>query len=104
MAHKASEIFTVKEISDLLTPVFTNYGIKRAVLFGSYSKNSATPKSDIDLCVDSGLRGLKFVSFMESVKNAVGGKDVDIFDVSHIEKNSMVEEEIGRTGVEIYAK
>lgn len=44
----------------------------RAVLFGSVAKGTATEKSDLDLLVDSKLQGLKFVGFMEAVRQAVG--------------------------------
>ena len=42
-------------------------------------------KSDLDLLVDSKLRGLKFVGFMEDVRQAAG-MPVDVFDISHIEQ------------------
>lgn len=97
MSHDISVIQTV------LTPVFQNYGISRAILFGSLAKGTATDKSDLDLLVDCKLRGLKFVGFMEAVRRAVG-MPVDIFNVSHIEKGSRIEQEINSTGVTIYEK
>lgn len=97
MTHDVSAIQTV------LSPVFDHYGISRAVLFGSVAKGTATEKSDLDLLVDSKLRGLKFVGFMEDVRQAVG-MPVDILNVSHIEKGSRIEHEINSTGVTIYEK
>lgn len=99
-----NKVFSIDEIRELLTPVFSDYGVKKAVLFGSYSKNLATAGSDVDLYVDSGLRGLKFVGFVSSVRDALGGKDVDVFDVTHIDSGSLVDREIQKTGVQIYAK
>lgn len=84
-------------------PVFNTYGISRAVLFGSMAKGTATEKSDLDLLVDSKLKGLKFVGFMEAIHQAVG-MPVDVFDVTHIEKGSRIEREICATGVTIYEK
>ncbi len=84
-------------------PVFHDYGISRAVLFGSIAKGTATEKSDLDLLVDSKLHGLKFVGFMEAVCQAVG-MPVDILDISHIEKGSKIDHEINSTGVTIYEK
>lgn len=94
---------SVSDIQTVLTPVFDSYGISRAVLFGSIAKGTATDKSDLDLLVDSKLRGLKFVGFMEAVYEAVG-MPVDILDVSHIEKGSKIDREISSTGVTIYEK
>ena len=86
-----------------LRPIFVSYGIKKAVLFGSVSKGTNTENSDIDIMVDSNLKGLKFLGFLESIKQVVGA-DVDLIDVSHIEKDSAVEKEILRTGKVIYEK
>ena len=97
-----NNIYSHDEIKAQLEPVFRQYGVKRAVLFGSYSKGNATEKSDIDLMVDSGLKGLSFVGLMESVRTALGEKEIDMFDITHIEKGSLIEKEIKQTGVEIY--
>ncbi len=48
--------------------------------------------------VDSQLRGLHFVGFMEAVRQATG-MCVDIFDASYIEKDSKIDYEIRTTGV-----
>jgi len=97
MTHDVSAIQTI------LSPVFDSYDISRAVLFGSVAKGTATDNSDLDLMVDSKLRGLKFVGFMEAVRQAVG-MPVDILNISHIEKGSRIEHEINSTGVTIYEK
>lgn len=96
-------IYTRSQLQKLLTPVFERYGVHRAVLFGSYGKGTANEKSDVDLLVDSGLRGLRFVGLLQDVQNAVN-KDVDLFDISHIESGSMIDHEIRQTGVTIYEK
>ncbi len=93
----------ISDIRMLLKPIFDDYGISRAVLFGSIAKGSATKKSDLDLLVDSKLHGLRFIGFMEAVRQATG-MPVDIFDVSHIEKNSRIDHEIRTTGITIYEK
>lgn len=89
------------EISMRLRPIFTGYGVSRAILFGSVAAGTDTDNSDLDLLVDSGLRGLKFVGFMEAIRQAAG-MPVDVFDVTHIEKGSRIEREIQATGVTIY--
>ena len=97
MAH------SIHEVTTMLTPVFDDYGISRAVLFGSVAKGTSTDKSDLDLLVDSKLHGLRFEGFMEAVRRAVG-MPVDVFDVSHIEAGSKIDREIHSTGVTIYEK
>ncbi|MGN0615481.1 nucleotidyltransferase family protein [Ruminococcus flavefaciens] len=95
------QTYTVAQIKELLVPIFREYNIRRAVLFGSYAKGSAKDKSDIDLLVDSGLKGLAFFGLLEDVVNAIG-KDVDLLDTSQVIPNSDVDNEISRTGVLIY--
>lgn len=96
-------IYSVDEIKTVLFPIFTQYNIKKAVLFGSYSKQNASIESDVDLFVDSGLRGLKFIDFSETLRSALN-KDVDVFDVTHVEQGSRVAQEIQKTGVIVYEK
>ena len=89
------------ELQSRLEPVFAGYGVSRAVLFGSVAKGTDSEGSDLDLLVDSGLRGLRFVGFMEAVRQAAG-MPVDVFDVTHIEAGSRIEREIRESGVVIY--
>ena len=98
-----SGIYTLPQLTSVLTPLFSKYDVRKAVLFGSYGKGNATEKSDIDLLVDSGLRGIRFIGFLDEVQKAVG-KDVDLFDVTHIQTGSEIEREIQQTGVVVYEK
>ncbi len=95
--------YTVSQIQDILVPIFREYNIRKAVLFGSYAKGSAKDKSDIDLLVDSGLKGLAFFGLLEDVVNALG-KDVDLLDTSQVISDSDIENEIKATGIVIYEK
>lgn len=95
------EVYTIEQLKSMLIPVFRLHGVKSAVLFGSYGKGLAGADSDIDLLVDSRLRGLHFVGLMEDVCSAVD-KDVDLLDISHVEENSKIQEEIKKTGVLLY--
>jgi len=98
-----SKLQTVGELRTKLTPVFDAYGVHSATVFGSVAKGTATEHSDLDLLVDSGLRGLRFVGLMEAVREVVQ-RPVDVLDVTHIEAGSLIEQEIRKTGVRIYEK
>lgn len=91
----------INDLKSKLNPIFKNYNVKQAILFGSVAKNKATEKSDIDILVDSKLRGLSFFGLLEDVTNVIG-KEVDLIDKSQIEKGSPIETEIKNTGVLIY--
>ena len=97
-----SMVFTSDEIKRRLQPIFSSHHIRQAILFGSYSKGTATKASDVDLLVDSNLRGLKFIGFVEELREALDNKDMDVLDVTHIEPKSRIAEEIQQTGIEIY--
>ena len=60
-------------------------------------------KSDVDLFVDSGLRGLKFTGFLYDIERAAGVR-TDVLDAADVTPRSAVEREIRDTGIVIYAK
>ena len=93
----------IQDIQRRLTPVFDRYGVRRAVLFGSLAKGTAAENSDVDLLVDSHLKGLRFVGLMEAVHSALL-LPVDLLDVTHIEAGSRLDREIRETGITIYEK
>lgn len=93
----------MRDVQAVLMPLFVRYGISKAVLFGSLAKGTASADSDVDLLVDSHLHGWDFYGFAEDVQQAVQ-RPVDVIDVTHIEKDSPIDQEIRRTGVTIYEK
>lgn len=94
-------IYTIDDIERILNPVLTSYNVRKAVLFGSYVKGEATENSDIDLLVDSGLKGLAFFGLLEDIVTSLG-KDVDLIDTSQIVPHSEIDNEITKSGVVIY--
>jgi predicted nucleotidyltransferase len=97
------DVYDISEIKKRLFPVFRANGVKTAILFGSYAKGEAVPRSDVDVLVDSGFRGLDFVEFIGNVRNALQ-KEVDLIDVYSVEKDSRIDREIQKTGVKIYGE
>ena len=94
-------IYTKDQLISLLVPVFRQNHIRKATLFGSHAKGSATVRSDVDLMVDSGLHGLAFFGLLEDVRNSLQC-DVDLIDTADIIPDSAIDREIQRTGVVIY--
>ena len=94
-------VYDIAEIQRRLEPVFRANGVKSAVLFGSYAKGEAAVNSDIDIMVDSGLRGLDFVGLIEYVREALE-KNVDLIDIYYVDQNSPIEKEVSNTGISIY--
>lgn len=63
----------------------------------------ARKHSDVDILVDSGLRGLSFFGLLEDVVTSLG-KNVDLLDSSQLTPDSLVGEEIKKSGVVIYGQ
>lgn len=95
--------YTVLQIRERLTPVFRGNNVRKAVLFGSYGKGNATPDSDVDILVDSGLTGLSFFGLLEDVCTSLDCP-VDLIDTRDVIPGSTIDREIQGTGVTIYER
>ena len=96
-----SKVYTLSELQAVLDPVFRQFGVRKAMLFGSYAKGQATEGSDVDLFVDSGLRGLAFYGLLDGIASALE-VPVDLIDTSQVDHGSRIEREIAQSGVQIY--
>ena len=96
----AEKVYSLDEIKERLEPVFRASQVKKAILFGSYAQNCAHEKSDVDIIVDSELRGLKFFGLLGAAQLALA-KEVHMYDVYYLRTISMGEEFM-RSGVTIY--
>lgn len=96
-------MLNIESIRDELTPVFKKYDVNSAILFGSYAKNNPRDNSDVDILVDSGLKGLAFFGLLEDIVTTLD-KSVDLIDITQVAPDSRVMDEINRTGVKIYRR
>lgn len=98
-------LLTVEYIKDALTQLFEKEykGIVNfCYLFGSYAKGYASEKSDVDLCVDVDLKGLKFVGLSEDIRNVLH-KKIDLIRFSNLNDNLELAGEILKDGIKIYS-
>lgn len=72
-------MLTITQIKEAVTKVCKRYGVKSAYLFGSYAKNSATDKSDVDILIERGnIRGyLQLNGFRLDLADELGA-NVDV--------------------------
>lgn len=103
--NMTKEIYSISDIKEILTEILSNTEVEKAVLFGSYAKNTQTKISDIDILIDSNgkIKGLKFFAIIDMIREKLN-KDVDIIEKSEIDKGSRIEKEIEKTGVVVYEK
>ena len=72
-------ILSVDEIRKSIIPICQRYGVNRAYLFGSYSRNEATENSDVDIRIEKGrLSGLFALSGFRLVIVEAQQKEVDV--------------------------
>lgn len=100
-----TKIYSIDDIKKILHEILNKTDIERAILFGSYAKNTPTKTSDIDLLIDSNgkIKGLKFFALIDIIKEKLD-KEVDIIEKTEIDKGSRIEKEIEKTGVIVYEK
>lgn len=92
---------TLDDIKRICTEVFNKYSVDYCYLFGSYAKGKETEQSDVDLLVSVPLDGLKFYELVEVLRENLR-KKVDLLDVSQLNKNPALLQEVLKDGVKIY--
>ena len=65
--------YTADELKAIIAPIARQYGVQSVSLFGSYSKGSASPDSDVDLKIEKGqLKSLfQLCGFRLAVEDAL---------------------------------
>lgn len=94
-------IVDVDYIRQKCQSVFEGYEIEFCYLFGSYAKGKATPESDVDLLISTGVSGLKFYGLVEEIRVALH-KKVDVLNMEQLMDNPELTKEILKDGIKIY--
>lgn len=101
----SEKIYTIEEIKKILEELLRDKPVYQVILFGSYDKQKATPKSDIDLIIDtnSKLKGFALLKLICQIEEKFK-KEVDGFEKYEIIENSLIDKEIKETGIVVYQK
>ncbi len=94
-------ILTIERIREICSEVFKDYSVAYCYLFGSYAKGKATDKSDVDLLVAVPIDGMKFFELIERLREKLK-KKIDLLDISQLDNNPMLVQEILKDGIKIY--
>lgn len=99
------KVYTIEELKNILQKVLSDFDVKKAILFGSYAKNIPTSKSDIDLVIDSEgkLLNINFYGLLEDLVQRLQ-KNVDLFEISEIQRDSEIYNDIQNEGVIVYER
>lgn len=47
-------MYTIQELSSIITPIARKHGVRRVSVFGSVARGEAVSSSDVDLLIDAG--------------------------------------------------
>jgi predicted nucleotidyltransferase len=97
------KLYTIPQIKDMLRATCSDDRINRIILFGSYAKDQASDKSDIDLYLDSDGRitGFEFFDLKAAIEEAFNN-EIDLLPDVDITVGSSIYNEINTYGVVVY--
>lgn len=94
-------ILSMNTIVKTCDEIFRNYNVEYCYLFGSYAKNKANEKSDIDLLISSTISGLDFYGLVENLRQSLK-KRIDLITINQVEENVDLLNNILKDGIKIY--
>ena len=94
-------ILTLNDIKSACERILSAYPVEYCYLFGSYAKNKATERSDVDLLISTSVTGLKFYGLVEELRTALK-KKTDVLNIAQLENNPTLLNEILKDGIKIY--
>jgi predicted nucleotidyltransferase len=96
------QVNTIDDIIDGARPVFQKYGIRKAILFGSFAKGRQTRKSDIDLILiqETDKRYFdRFDGLLFDLYQSLRSRDLEIFIYTPNEFESMSQRKFIQTAI-----
>ena len=101
----SNKIYSIDELKTILAKILKDTVVEKAILFGSYAKNCPTETSDIDLIIDSNgkLLNINFYGLLEELVEELN-KNIDLFEITEIQKDSDIYKNIQKEGVVLYEK
>ena len=102
LSNSKEYVYSVSSIQKICKPIFIKHPqVECAYLYGSYARNEATTKSDIDLLIVCHGMGLKFFEMASDLEESLN-KKVDIQTHDQIGDNIDFLENILVDGIKIY--
>ena len=97
-----TRVYSVNELSDILSPIIRKYNASKAFLFGSYARNEADKDSDVDVMVVGGHQfdPTDIFCIADELYRALQ-KQVDVYEEREIDHSSPFYSSIIQEGIEI---
>ena len=86
-------IYSIPAIAAAVLPIAEKYGLRSVYLFGSYARNEATEKSDVDLLIDTTgtqLKGLFALGALYCELEDALQKKIDLVTLSSLEQKTLM--------------
>jgi len=98
----SDHVYSREEIINAVLPLLKKYSADRAILFGSYARQEATPHSDIDLVIigENGFDPTDVFCIADELFRTMK-KNVDVYEIREIEHDSPFYNAIMSEGVQI---
>lgn len=95
-------VYSREELTNIIIPILRKYNAEQAILFGSYARQEADTRSDIDLLVIGGPRfdPTDVFCIAEELHRATG-KQVDVYELQEINAGTGFFHSIFAEGVKI---
>ena len=94
-------ILDLEKIKLICKSVFDQYEVNYAYLFGSYAKGKASNTSDIDILISMNISEYNYFELIEDLREKLK-KKIDLLDISQINNNAILINEILKDGIKIY--
>lgn len=101
----SDRILTKEDIASAVVPLLQKYRAEKAILFGSYARNEADGKSDIDLVIIGGehFEPTDVFCIADGLYHTLS-KNVDVYNISEINMGTEFYNTIFSEGIEIKAE
>ena len=86
-------IYSIPAIAEAVLPIAEKYGLRSVYLFGSYARNEATEKSDVDLLIDTTgtqLKGLFALGALYCELEDALQKKIDLVTLRSLEQKTLM--------------
>lgn len=95
-------ILSIEQIKDACEEVFANLDVDYCYLFGSYAEGNPHETSDVDLLISTSITGLDYFNLIETLRNKLFNKKIDLLTVKQLENNFDLLNEILKKGIKIH--
>ena len=95
----SNKIYSIDELKTILAKILKDTVVEKAILFGSYAKNCPTETSDSN----GKLLNINFYGLLEELVEQLN-KNIDLFEITEIQKDSDIYKNIQKEGVVLYEK